>query len=59
MTKIRKKKSDEPIVLISRKCFACGKSFTLGHPNSPNRLCEDCEKVLGQMIMEHKNDNQS
>lgn len=48
----------EPAVRISRKCFACGASFTLSHPNSPRLLCDDCQKVLGEMIMKRKDEQQ-
>lgn len=48
----------EPAVQISRKCFACGESFTLSHPNSPRLLCEKCETALGDMIMEYRNEQQ-
>ena len=48
----------EPAVRISRKCFACGELFILSHPNSPKLLCEKCEAVLSDMIMERRNEQQ-
>lgn len=48
----------EPAVKISRKCLACNGLFTLSHPNSPKLLCEKCEAVLRDMIMERQNEQQ-
>lgn len=48
----------EPAVRISRVCFACKSNFVLSHPNSPKMLCDECQEILGKMIMERRADEQ-